>query len=194
MCYLIFWCTDKLYPLNLFWGFSLSVMVTISRKVLYFFIPKNFDDNQNMKSDTCELRYTTECNPFWVYNDVPILDIYIHEQRICQLLHLQFVIFEAVILSSCKSWCIEKVLTIDCSILLILSYSCCSFFPILKIITQKTNSSSFNCAVTKNHWHIFIFMWVEAVVSTKKNTCFSLSHCLYIWKKSLHCWLHKTFV
>lgn len=105
-----------------------------------------------------------------------------------------FVISKTVILPLCKSWCIVKVLTIDSSTLFMLLYFCCSFFPILKIIIQTTDSSSFNCVITNNHWHIFIFMWVEALVSTEENMPFSLSHWLYVWKKLLHCGLNTAFL
>lgn len=69
-----------------------------------------------------------------------------------------FVISKTIILPLCKSWCIVKVLTIDGSTLFMLLHSCCSFFPILKIIIQTTDSSSFNCNNKQSLAYFYIYV------------------------------------
>lgn len=72
---------------------------------------------------------------------------------------LHFIISKTINVHFCKSWCIVKVLTTDCITFLLLSYSCCYFFPTFKNIVQKTDSSSFNFGVTiTGYFFIFIFI------------------------------------
>lgn len=85
------------------------------------------------------------------YHDVYTFIVFYSQQTICHWLNLQilhFIISKTIIVHFCKSWCIVKVLSTDCITHLVLSYSCCYFFPIFKNIVQITDSSSFNSGIT----------------------------------------------
>lgn len=175
---------------KLFWGFIVSVVLMISRMNFFF-------------SSLTVVRIKTQSQIFVKldmllsetlldYHDACVLYIYISQQTICRWLSLQLLHcltlyhIQDHYCTFLQSWCIVKVLSTDCITHLVLSYSCCYFFPIFKNIVQITDSSSFNSGI-KITGFFFLFIQVKALVITKKKP-FSINHCLYCWKRLYCCW------